>query len=150
MIKLTHIFYCQKCGKVKTEQVFCCDKCLSTNNYIEANHELEYYYKLSFDKYHNNSHWYEFLEPEILQNPLIDKYWMDRQDSDEIYKSSNSYKIPTYHDSESRNVPKCPTCGSTNIEKISGVKRAASEIMFGIFSPTIGKTFCCKNCGYRW
>ena len=60
------------------------------------------------------------------------------------------YDQSAYINGTNQNVPKCPTCGSTNIQKISGTKRAASEIMFGIFSPTLGKQFECKNCGYKW
>lgn len=44
----------------------------------------------------------------------------------------------------------CPTCGSNKIEKISGVSRAASVGVFGLASSKIGKTFECKNCGYKW
>ena len=46
--------------------------------------------------------------------------------------------------------PKCPTCGSTNIEKISTLNRAVSIRMVGLASDKIGKQFCCKNCGYKW
>lgn len=46
--------------------------------------------------------------------------------------------------------PKCPTCGSTNIEKISTLNRAVSIGMVGLASDKIGKQFCCKNCGYKW
>lgn len=48
------------------------------------------------------------------------------------------------------NKPKCPTCGSTNIKKISGIERGASIAAFGIFSKKINKTFKCNNCGYTW
>lgn len=48
------------------------------------------------------------------------------------------------------NVPKCPTCGSTKIKKISGTKKAASIIGFGILSNNIGKTYECLNCKYKW
>lgn len=48
------------------------------------------------------------------------------------------------------NKPKCPTCGSTNIEKIGGIERGASVAMWGIFSKKINKSFKCKNCGYTW
>lgn len=46
--------------------------------------------------------------------------------------------------------PKCPTCGSTNIGKISGTKRWFSTGLFGIASSDVGKTMVCKNCGYKW
>lgn len=51
---------------------------------------------------------------------------------------------------ESSNVPKCPTCGSTNIEKIGGLERAGSVYMFGIFSKKINKSFKCCNCKFTW
>lgn len=48
------------------------------------------------------------------------------------------------------NIPKCPTCGSTNIEKISLSKKAIGGAMFGLFSSNVRKTMYCKNCGYKW
>lgn len=48
------------------------------------------------------------------------------------------------------NTPKCPTCGSANIEKISLGKKAVSGAMFGLFSSNIRNTFQCNNCGYKW
>lgn len=51
---------------------------------------------------------------------------------------------------QSPNTPKCPTCGSTNIQKISATKKAAGAIGFGLFSKTAKSQFECKNCGYKW
>lgn len=47
-------------------------------------------------------------------------------------------------------MPKCPTCGSTNISKISDTKRFVTTGLFGLASSNIGKTMECKNCGYKW
>lgn len=47
-------------------------------------------------------------------------------------------------------VPTCPTCGSTNIQRISGTKRWLSTGLFGLASSDVGKTMKCKNCGYKW
>jgi hypothetical protein len=46
-------------------------------------------------------------------------------------------------------VPKCPTCGSPDIEKISGTSKAVSFALFGIFSSKVRYQFKCKNCGYE-
>ena len=46
--------------------------------------------------------------------------------------------------------PHCPTCGSTDIQKISGTKRWFSTGLFGLASSDIGKSMCCKKCGYKW
>ena len=51
---------------------------------------------------------------------------------------------------EQANLPKCPTCGSTNIRKIGSVERGTSIVAFGIFSKKINNTFKCGNCGYTW
>ena len=49
-----------------------------------------------------------------------------------------------------QNIPKCPTCGSTNIEKISTTSKAIGFVAVGVFSSNFGKTMHCKNCGYKW
>ena len=51
---------------------------------------------------------------------------------------------------EDSNKPHCPTCGSTNIEKISFGKKAFGGAMFGIFSSDVRNTMHCKNCGAKW
>ncbi|MDE6128732.1 MAG: hypothetical protein K2G16_06020 [Lachnospiraceae bacterium] len=49
-----------------------------------------------------------------------------------------------------QNKPKCPTCSSTNVQKIGTGERAVSVAVLGIFSKKINKSFKCKNCGYAW
>ena len=51
---------------------------------------------------------------------------------------------------QQQNVPKCPTCGSTNIKKISAGSRWLSTGLFGISSSKMGKSMECRNCGYKW
>lgn len=46
--------------------------------------------------------------------------------------------------------PHCPTCHSTNVHKISGLSKAGSVAMWGIFSQKVKKQFHCDNCGYEW
>lgn len=48
------------------------------------------------------------------------------------------------------NRPKCPTCGSTNIEKISATKKLVGGAMFGLFSSNVRNSMHCKNCGAKW
>lgn len=61
-----------------------------------------------------------------------------------LQRDMESYKPVTKY------VPQCPTCGSTNIQKISATKKAAGAIGFGLFSKTAKSQFECKNCGYKW
>lgn len=48
------------------------------------------------------------------------------------------------------NTPKCPTCQSINIKKISTARKAVHGAAFGIFSKTAFSQFECCNCGYKW
>ena len=52
--------------------------------------------------------------------------------------------------SQSSNQPKCPTCGSTNIEKISVGKKMKGSFLFGVFSSDVRNQMHCKDCGYKW
>lgn len=68
-----------------------------------------------------------------------------RRDERSFYLNQQRAKNPP-----SENIPKCPTCGSTNVEKISTLNRAVSIGFLGLASDKIGKQFCCKDCGYKW
>jgi len=48
------------------------------------------------------------------------------------------------------NIPKCPTCGSTAVKRISDLKKGVSMALWGAFSDTFGKTYQCNHCGYKW
>ena len=49
-----------------------------------------------------------------------------------------------------KNMPKCPTCGSLNVEKISTGKKIFGGVIFGLFSSDVRNTMHCKNCGAKW
>lgn len=51
---------------------------------------------------------------------------------------------------EQSRVPKCPTCGSSNISKIGAINRMVSTGLFGLASNKIGKNHKCNNCGTTW
>lgn len=46
--------------------------------------------------------------------------------------------------------PRCPTCGSTDIRKLSAGARGVSLGLFGLASKTARSQFVCDNCGYKW
>lgn len=51
---------------------------------------------------------------------------------------------------ENKYIPKCPTCNSPNIRKISTSRKLAGAIGFGLLSKTAKSQFECSNCGYKW
>lgn len=79
------------------------------------------------------------LDDDNFNEVLFNKKWHPEQYKQEL----NQKPIEN-------NTPKCSTCGSTNIRKISGTKRWISTGLFGLASSNVGKTMECKNCGYKW
>lgn len=49
------------------------------------------------------------------------------------------------------NKPKCPTCGSTNLSKITATKKVGKAALFGLFAVgDMNKTWKCNNCGSKF
>lgn len=145
--------YCKKCGRVvlflfdNDEQI--CDYC---KNKV-----------FPVPKEYLNS---EFSIKEELKQQFIDKYIKISPEFDQcLFDSREKNAMQHINDFEKQkaalthgksilegrgNVPKCPTCGSTNLERISLSSKVISTALFGLLSTKRHKTFCCKNCGYQW
>jgi predicted RNA-binding Zn-ribbon protein involved in translation (DUF1610 family) len=55
------------------------------------------------------------------------------------------------HSHENPEGPKCPTCGSYVVEKISLTRKAGAILLLGPFAiRKIAKTFKCAACGHQW
>lgn len=52
--------------------------------------------------------------------------------------------------SSQQNIPKCPTCGSTDIKKLSTTSKVLGVGLLGLASKTVGKTYKCNKCGCYW
>lgn len=100
---------------------------------------------------------------------MIEKTNCSTEEANEVVEEFKSIFIKNYHykseketkkntkaissqkqQNISSNIPKCPTCGSTNIKKITAGQKLGGMIGFGIFSKTARSQFECKNCGYKW
>ena len=137
------IRYCPKCGEIALTSMRPNEKCLYCGTFLQ---DTEYIVDDVVD--HGN------LKPEI-RKAIFEKY----------IKNSSTYSKEAVKDREEKegrerinlpssytpkNTSKCPTCGSTNIEKISTTKKAIGFVAVGVFSSNFGKTMHCKNCGYKW
>lgn len=71
----------------------------------------------------------------------------------EARRDSLNHQAETYFASNKEanvNKPKCPTCQSENIQKISTMTKAGSVALWGIFSQKIKKQWHCNSCGSEW
>lgn len=108
----------------------------------------EFWMGFRFDKYS------QYATPEDIE------YWGKYRKENEPFKPfppidkekarACTYSTPVEQKKESSNVPKCPTCQSTAVEKISLTSKVVGGALFGLFSSNVRKTMHCKNCGYRW
>ncbi len=62
----------------------------------------------------------------------------------------SQFRNQTNNQQQSENVPKCPTCSSTNITCISTTSKVVNVAMFGLLGQKRKHQFKCKNCGYEW
>ncbi len=61
-----------------------------------------------------------------------------------------SYTRPAVPVKDHSYIPRCPICGSPDIEKITLGQKAFGGIMFGLFSKTAKSQFKCNNCGAKF
>lgn len=125
---------CPKCASFKVKIL--CDYCNMKR--IETETPLEEFMKM----------------PEKQREELIDHYIetliKDTYDP-KIRKEREAHDVSTYSGFVvPQNVPTCPTCGSTRVERISIGKKVFGGAMFGLFSSDVRNTMHCRNCGAKW
>lgn len=152
--------YCPVCGWIRdipdpNNEIHICTYC--HHEMKDAKHDFAYYSTKGEELYTGNPLFFlasveahrVLTDEEISKEPLFNpELCAEREKSEELqlnYAIKRDQKIKA----ESLK-PKCPTCNSTNVVKISGTKRFVSVGFLGLASSNIGKTMECKNCGYKW
>lgn len=129
--------YCKICGFVDGEgNIDICPICKSTD-WEDAD-------LITLKEISNDT---DFLEAmiELKKNDPIEYQLKISQ-----FKANLKQQEQVQESRAEENKPRCPTCGSTNIEKISLGKKAVGGALFGIFSSNVRKSMHCKSCGYKW
>lgn len=158
--------YCKKCFEEPDKEINAIKKaCNWTTEYAKQYICVGYYTpdeKRVYCKYHPNERLYDSIltmdEYLVLNKISIDYNFIQemeglkKNDIIEFNLKMSQFKNNTQQNNviENDNTPKCPTCGSTNIEKISLTKKTFGGAMFGLFSSDVRNTMHCKNCGYKW
>lgn len=137
------IRYCPKCGEIALTSMRPNEKCLYCGTILQ---DTEY---ICYDVIDHGN-----LKPEI-RKAIFEKYiknsplYSEEAVKDREEKESReSMNLPSSY--KPKNIPKCPTCGSTNVEKISTTSKTIGFVAVGVFSSNFGKTMHCKQCGYKW
>lgn len=167
---MRELLFCNKCGNVSSSNNNeIGDRCWSCNvgkfigtgiddpkSYAEVieeykkTHNGDYPSIKESDEMLREKYFYGKLDSDVTKAATTErKYWespegIEEQNriTDQWYAKQNAQKLSTG--------PKCPTCGSTNIRKISTGERMVSVGILGLFSKKINKSFKCNSCGYTW
>lgn len=147
------LHYCKKCGRLIqnswNEDTFYCD-CCKTITYPVPIDFLDGKTNVFFK---DNDVKQQFIENYVKTSPEFDQYLFDHRE-EILAKTSAEFNTKMAHGKaileEQSRVPKCPSCGSTNISKIGVINRAVSFKLVGFASSKIGKTHKCNNCGTMW
>ncbi len=99
---------------------------------------------LDYDVLTNISNDSRFIESmiELAEKDPIEYHLKMSQFKNNVQQQTSNIKID--------NTPKCPTCNSTNIKKISGLSKAGSVAMWGLLSRKVHKQWHCNQCGSEW
>ena len=89
---------------------------------------------------------YVFNDPRFSKSKFNERERKEEKDYQE-FKEQSKRDVAAY---SGHPTITCPTCGSTNTKKISGLSKAASVGLFGIFSQKVKHQFHCNSCGYEW
>lgn len=166
---MDELLFCNNCGKVRMSSVNKIgDKCLTCETGTFIGTGIDYDIVIAeITKEYKEAHNGDYPSLKVINEMLRKKYFYGKLDG-----SSNSAAVGKREYSESPEgieeqnqqtrkwmrsqqngnvgVPKCPTCGSTNIRKISTGERMVSVGILGLFSKKINKSFKCNKCGYTW
>lgn len=151
------LMYCKKCGRV-VQDANICDIC-GTNTYKVP----KKYWLDGLDFLISDDSKKILIEECIKSSPEFDEELFNSRDEILVRKNAeyeqkmaigdairNGADVKTAFRNGGQNMPKCPTCGSLKVEKISTGKKVFGVAMFGLFSSDVRNTMHCKNCGYKW
>lgn len=97
---------------------------------------LAFWLIVAYSQYNSNVKDYERAQKDF------EKFQKEELSKKKMQKEMEEYR--------QKNAPKCPMCGSINIEKISTTSRAVSVAAVGLASGKIGKQYKCKKCKHMW
>ncbi len=140
------VAYCKKCGFVdlpnQLKQCSFCNNELSITDdfFDEICSEQDFSTKEEIEEYVRQQYVYfdENYDEELLNN---------REDGIKINNQVEYYEEKFLNHNS---IAKCPICQSKDVETISATTKAASGVVFGLFSSDIRNTMVCKNCGYKF
>lgn len=166
------VMYCEKCGRVY--YIFISKKCKFCKTKMKLlPEELKYKYHIFVEDWSKISdeeviqRKENFVFGELINNPIfsLGDYKMQVQKQRQLNKELDEWRKRQALERQRKNIarmqiekdkqnciPKCPICGSSNLNKITSSTRAVKTAFFGVVGAVddAGKTYQCNNCGSKF
>lgn len=152
--------YCKKCGSIRylfkdisEEECFVCNSFMSLvpveyeKDKIVFTDEEEERIRNNLVKTSSEFDPYIFEHRDEIRAQRREAFNKRMEEGEAYVRKMNNRRLRISDDSCQ---PKCPTCSSMNIERISGVSKVMNAGLFGILGNKRKMQFKCKNCGYMW
>lgn len=146
-----HVKYCPYCKKYQPSTFYDCAFCLRKLWLLKDWEETEDEEKEDWLKYPMPAKDISGMDADTVRK---------NQDEAAAYDAKVKAEIQEKLDEERRKAeeevakpiytPKCPTCGSPDLEKIGTASKVLDIAFWGFASGKVKKTFHCNNCGYEW
>ena len=146
-----HVKYCPYCKKYQPSTFYDCAFCLRKLWLLKDWEETEDEEKEDWLKYPMPAQDISGMDSDLVKKNQNEATAYDTKIKAEIQekldkerrKAEEEAAKPVY-------TPKCPTCGSPDLEKIGTASKVLDVAFWGFASGKVKKTFHCNNCGYEW
>lgn len=146
-----HVKYCPYCKKYQPSTFYDCAFCLRKLWLLKDWEETEDEEKEDWLKYPMPAKDISGMDSDLVKKNQNEATAYDTKIKAEIQekldeerrKAEEEAAKPVY-------TPKCPTCGSPDLEKIGTASKVLDVAFWGFASGKAKKTFHCNNCGYEW
>lgn len=141
---------CPKCGYIMSGILNCTD---CGTKMINTHFPWDFYpkYPTIRETWDKNRAWKKYIREKYVINSeeFDEKLYNKRLEEEAAYNKSMDEGVSD-DDLLKPSAPTCPTCQSTNVQKISVGSKAVGGFFFGLFSSDVRNTMKCNNCGYKW
>jgi hypothetical protein len=146
-----HVKYCPYCKKYQPSTFYDCAFCLRKLWLLKDWEETEDEEKEDWLKYPMPAKDISGMDSDLVKKNQNEATAYDTKIKAEIQEKLDEEKRKAEEEAAKPvYTPKCPTCGSPDLEKIGTASKVLDAAFWGFASGKVKKTFHCNNCGYEW
>lgn len=146
-----HVKYCPYCKKYQPSTFYDCAFCLRKLWLLKDWEETEDEEKEDWLKYPMPAKDISGMDSDLVKKNQDEAAAYDAKVKAEIQEKLDEERRKAEDEAaKPKYTPRCPTCGSPDLEKIGTASKVLDVAFWGFASGKVKKTFHCKNCGYEW